>query len=122
MRDKLVNLLDGADLFLRNRASAKHTPLNEYDIEAMLDIAEICDEAARILEKAIVPPCKVGDTLYMIVEKRARVTREYFRFIKTTKLSFYNMERVIRNFGKTVFLTKEEAKQAMEQRKEDEGK
>ena len=32
----------------------------------------------------IVPPCKVGTTIYMIVEKRAKVTGEYFRFIKTT--------------------------------------
>ena len=68
----------------------------------------------------IVPPCKVGDTIYMIVEKRAKVTREYFRFVKKTKLTFLNLERVLEAFGKTVFLTKEEAQKALG--KEDEGK
>lgn len=57
----------------------------------------------------IVPPCKVGTTIYMIVTKRAKVTREYFRFIKKTKLTFLNLERVLENWGKTVFLTEEEA-------------
>lgn len=65
MRDRLINSLDTADLYLRNRANAKPAPLNEYDIKAMLAIAKICDEAARILEKAIVPPCKVGDVVYV---------------------------------------------------------
>lgn len=109
MRDRLIELLDGAGLFLRNRANAKPAPLNKYDIENLKDIANVCDEAARILEKAIIPPCKVGDTMYMIVEKRAKVSREYFRFIKKTKLTFYNMERVLQDFGETVFLTREEA-------------
>ena len=70
----------------------------------------------------IVPPCKVGTTIYMIVEKRAKVTREYFRFIKTTKLTFLNLERVMNDFGKTVFLTREEAEAKLKERKEDEGK
>lgn len=61
----------------------------------------------------IAPPCKVGTTLFMIVEKRAKVTREYFKFIKKTKLTFLNLERVLKAYGKTVFLTKEEAKQAL---------
>ena len=61
----------------------------------------------------IVPPCKVGTTIYMIVEKRAKISRDYFRFIKTTRLTYNNLERVIRAFGKTVFLTKEEAEQAL---------
>ena len=30
----------------------------------------------------IVPPVKVDDTLYMIVEKRSKISREYFHFIK----------------------------------------
>lgn len=66
MRDRLINDLDSADLFLRNRATSSSAPLNEYDIEEMLDIAKICDEAARTLEKAIIPPCKIGDTIYKI--------------------------------------------------------
>ena len=64
MRDRLIKLLNGADLFLRNRANAEPAPLNEYDIENLKDIAKVCDDAARTLEKAIIPPCKVGDKVY----------------------------------------------------------
>lgn len=71
-------------------------------------------EADYLLENGvIVPPVKVGDTIYMIVEKRARITREYFRFIKKTKLTFLNLERVLKDWGKTVFLTKEAAEKAL---------
>ncbi len=65
MKDRLIKLLDGADLFLRNRANSEPAPLNEYDIETLKDIANVCDEAARTLEKAIVPPCKVGDMVFV---------------------------------------------------------
>ena len=65
-REKLISDLDSADFFLRNRVNAKPAPLNEYDKEALLDIAEIAYKAARMLEKAIVTPCKVGDMVYVI--------------------------------------------------------
>ena len=61
----------------------------------------------------IVPPVKIGDTVYMIVEKRAKVSREYFHFIKKTKLTFLNLERVLENWGKTVFLSREQAEKAL---------
>ena len=62
----MIKDLDGADVFLHNRANSLKAPLNEYDIEEMLDIAKICDKAARTLEKAIIPPCNVGQTIYYI--------------------------------------------------------
>lgn len=62
--EKLIKSLDGADVFLRGRANAKPAPLTYYDVEILLDIAKICDEAARSLEKAIIPPCKVGTMVY----------------------------------------------------------
>lgn len=75
------------------------------------NIGQVAD---NLLENdVIIPPVKVGDTIYMIVEKRARTTREYFRFIKKTKLTFLNLERVLKDWGKTVFLTKEEALKAL---------
>ena len=66
----------------------------------------------------IVPPCKIGTTIYMIVGKRAKVTRatgtrKYFKFIKTTRLTYYNLERVLKDFGKTVFLSREDAERAL---------
>ena len=50
---KLVNLLDGADLFLRNRIQDTKSPLNNYDIEAMTDIADVCDKSARLIEELL---------------------------------------------------------------------
>ncbi len=164
MRDRLIELLDGADLFLRNRANAKPTSLNQYDIENLKDIAKVCDEAARTLEKAIIPPCKVGDVVYVISEcanvfmshdndyytgtgaiecpfenecEFDECSDDNVRIFKTmvtgfmyedyeNPLSFHTFLEDIRVgddcWGKTVFLTKEEAEQALQQRKEDDGK
>lgn len=72
--------------------------------------------ADNLLENGvIVPPVKIGDTLYMIVEKRAKISREYFHFIKKTKLTFLNLERVLKIWGKTAFLTKEQAEKALKE-------
>ena len=72
------------------------------------------DRAGRL----VVLPCKVGDTVYLIVTKRARIYAPEFRFIKKSKLTFLNMERVLQDFGKTVFLTNEEAEKALEAMKD----
>lgn len=45
----IVKALDGADVFLRNRANAQPAPLNEYDIQILLDIAKICDKSANVI-------------------------------------------------------------------------
>lgn len=66
-RKRLVERLDGMDLFLRNRASAKKSPLNEYDIGIMQEYAKVADEAARMLENAVVPPYKVGAKVYATI-------------------------------------------------------
>ena len=135
-REKLISDLDSADFFLRNRVNAKPAPLNEYDKEALLDIAEIAYKAARMLEKAIVTPCKVGDMVYVIepcncynnysefdkchhrrtkatkwIEMVRVPTKHYTRCVKLFerpfKVEYFN------KVGKTVFLTKEEAEQAL---------
>lgn len=64
-------------------------------------------------------PCKVGDTVYLIVTKRAGIYAPEFRFIKKIKLTFLNMERILQDFGKTVFLTREEAEKALEATEDD---
>ncbi len=121
MRDRLIELLDGADLFLRNRANAEPAPLNEYDIEAMLDIAKVCDEAARTLEKSVVPPCKVGEVVWgRDVEPQKVISIEYFSR-KVIHLHCVSPVTGIRHtfavgkrsLGKTVFLTREEAERAL---------
>ena len=67
-------------------------------------------------------PCRMHSTIYLIVTKRARLySTKQFRFIKTSQLTWCNLETVLRNFGKTVFLSNDEAEAAMERmNKEDE--
>ena len=63
----------------------------------------------------IVAPCKIGTTLYMIVTKRSKVCLPKFSFVKKTKLTYYNLERVIDGFGVNVFLTKAEADEKLKE-------
>ena len=71
-KEKLVELLDGAELFLRNRANADPAPLNKYDIECLKDIANVCDEAARRLEREVMPPVEIGQELWDIHYNKPR--------------------------------------------------
>ena len=64
--------------------------------------------------RVMVLPCPMGSTIYMIVTKHTK-GREPFSFIKTTELMESNVFRVCRDFGKTVFLTREEAERAIAQ-------
>ena len=64
--------------------------------------------------RVVVLPCKVGDTVYLIVTKRAKVYMPEFSFVKKSRLTFLNMERILQDFGKTAFLTREEAEAALE--------
>lgn len=118
MRDRLIESLHGADLFLRNRANCDPAPLNEYDIEAMLDIAKTCDEAARTLEKSVVLPCKIGDKVWAIrnykgvKQPQESVVSDMF-FARNMELMIV-VKYVARGiWGKTVFFTREEAERAL---------
>ena len=92
-RERLVELL------------LESEPIKERDLDDDWCDNEISDIADYLLKNGvIVPPVKIGDTLYMIVEKRAKISRECFHFIKKTKLTFLNLERVLKIWGKTVFL------------------
>jgi hypothetical protein len=76
----------------------------------------------------IVPPVRVGDKIYMLVTKhthsftyscgKMQRNENQHTFIKQTYLMESNFFKVIRAFGKTVFLTREDAEKAL--RKEDE--
>ena len=71
----------------------------------------------------IVPPCKVGQTVYRIIEMSTGVmmnsTYTIKRFIRTVEVTKNNFFDVCENWGKTVFLTKEEAEAKLKERKED---
>ena len=45
-KERLIHELDGAELFLRNRAKAKQAPLNQYDIEMLLYISNLLSSTA----------------------------------------------------------------------------
>lgn len=83
----------------------------------------------------IVPPCKVGDIVYKVYDIES-VHRRILELevlmievgiqskvcLKTTKKYRYNFDKAtFEDFGKTVFLTREQAVKALEG-KEDEGK
>ena len=70
----------------------------------------------------IVPPCKVGHTVYRIVEMSTGVkknsTYTIKRFIRTVEVTKNNFFDVCENWGKTVFLTAEDAETALKERSE----
>ena len=86
--------------------------------------------AAYLLEHGvIVPPCKVGDKIFFIVNMSEHLAFNDFvtddtvtKIGVTTKGILHEKGVDFKDFGKTVFLTREEAESALAVRKEDEGK
>ena len=70
--------------------------------------------SAKAQGRVVVLPCKLGDTVWLVVTKRARIYSTEHKFAKRSRLTFLNMERVLQEFGKTVFLTREDAEKALE--------
>ena len=66
---------------------------------------------------ALMPPCPIGTKIYILVTKRPKITYPEFTFIKESHLTYYNLERVLAEFGKTVFLDYEAAREAKEKMK-----
>ena len=78
-----------------------------------------------IASGVIVPPCKIGDKIYMVVTRKTvrfdfckggmrRVNNKH-SFIKQSYLTKLNFFKVIEDFGKTVFLTREDAEKALKE-------
>ena len=75
--------------------------------------------ADYLLENGVVvPPCKVGSNVYMIVTKRPKICMPEYCFIKKTYITEANFFRVCRDFGKTVFTTREAAENALKKERE----
>lgn len=87
----------------------RYTAGNVQEAVDRLAAYEDLEEQGRLM----MLPCSMGSTIYMIVTKHTK-GREPFSFIKTTELMESNVFRVCRDFGKTVFLTREDAERAME--------
>ena len=66
-------------------------------------------------------PCEIGDKYYRIVTKRARKDyAEFFSYIRTCELSWYNIDKVWNDLGKTVFLDEEKAREELARIKKEE--
>ena len=110
-RDRLIELVDKAKEEYAGDVT-DHTE-TDYIVKTLLN------------EGVIVPPCKVGDKIYMLVTrhtvcfeypngKMQRVENQH-TFIKETCLTKANFFKVLDDFGKTIFLTKEEAEQKLKE-------
>lgn len=65
---------------------------------------------------AILPPCPIGSTVYLIVTKRPKVNFPEFSFIKKSTLTYTNLERIMDEWGINAFATNEEAKIALSEK------
>lgn len=101
--------VEALKLSMMGKAITEIKEFNGLPVDRLRELAE-ADKDGRL----VVLPCKVGDTVYLIVTKRARNYTPEFRFVKKSRLTFLNMERVLQDFGKTAFLTREEAEKALE--------
>ena len=138
-RDSTLNVLIngptsngfGKDIF-RKMARDLYGRLKAYE-----DIAELCGGFDRIRELAeadkdgrvIIPPCKVGQRVFALMDMDKHISEcEVKRIVMGNEIGFIVLEPigargreygvVLNGFGKTVFLTSEEAEKALEARKD----
>lgn len=79
-------------------------------------INRLCELEDKIENGTLIElPCKVGDTVYFIVKRRHKIGFEPYIFIKKTKLTFYNLKKVLDGFNYTVFLTKAVAEKKLKE-------
>ena len=112
-RDRLIEIILKSDILCDSCGEYS----NSYCAEAIADYL--------LANGVIVPPCKVGDTVYTYGAKQIKEweitfvgknSRNEYKFIAVVGkcedlLTFWNYE-----IGKTVFLTKEEAEKALKER------
>lgn len=101
-RDRLINIV--RDIF--------HTDFNGTDEEGYADFAD------RLLANGIiVPPCKVGDTVYFVSEYTNKILSDEVENIRIQHKNI-TIHTIANNhlWADEVFLTKEEAEQALKER------
>ncbi|MBQ8603893.1 MAG: hypothetical protein IJ410_03495 [Oscillospiraceae bacterium] len=64
-------------------------------------------------ENYIVLPCPMGTKIFMIVSTLSRANLQYHQWIKETKLTYSNLQRVLDEWGDRVFLTRDEAEERL---------
>lgn len=95
---------------------------------------ELWEEIASVIERAIVPPCKVGGAIFLVSDGRvdSGLVKSINVFVRTMQINgmYWNEDKQewlsftspLCCFGKTVFLTKEEAEQALAERNDNNDK
>ena len=99
-----------------------HTPDPDALIKHIKEVyAAGCDEIERMIElrkaetegRLIVLPCKMGGVIYRAINIRPIKGDKPWKYIKQSRLTWNNLQETLRDFGKTVFLTREEAETAL---------
>ena len=99
--------------------------LNNTPISRLVELAE-ADKDGRV----IIPPCKVGQRVFALMDMDKHISEcEVKRIVMGNEIGFIVLEPigargreygvVLNGFGKTVFLTSEEAEKALEARKDE---
>ena len=97
----------------------------EYEKYNSLEFAEHLAEHL-LANGVIVPPCKVGETVYCLIQGfenplKATVNRITVQVsgivISCSVLGYFGQSYMATDFGKTVFLTKEEAEEKLKELK-----
>ena len=132
-RDRLIELLNEAEDICNNTLDCDECEYNQSDNNCIIEL--ITDYL--LANGVIVPPCKVGDVVYFLLEDDFPVHRWFLSEEKITEIcskgfftsAFYPAKEDFGNYtsyellGKEAFLTQEEAEQALKEiGKEDEGK
>ena len=106
---------------LMGKALAEIKEIEGLSIERMKELAK-----AEAEDRLLVLPCRIGEDIYTVVttDRRygSRPCKHPIRHVRFGQLSWNNLRTVVVEFGKSVFLTREEAAEALrkEQKKEDE--
>ena len=130
MRDRLIELLKKAELKETYTAS-NGKPVTSIQ-RRIVDMSEVNVLADHLLANGvIVPPCKVGDKVYFVsdspINLSVRANTIYEAHVSRTVTTQYGTTLVVQihnsygcteipdinDFGKTVFLTREEAEKAL---------
>ena len=114
-RERLIELIVNADVhdsYECKLCTKKDTSCTRCGAEKLAD--------HLLANGVIVPPCMVGDTVYRIYTRSWVGEDKVDYFIITERGLYYvddkGRETSCDKFGKTVFLTKEEAEQALKER------